>query len=225
MKDLRSFSYPIVAPSILAADKSALLEEIKKAERFGAKYLHIDIMDGIFVPATSFSLDVLQKIHDQHHLLNDVHIMIADPLHDAEKYALAGADNVTFHYEACQKKEDVHETIRRIHQAGARAGLSIKPATPVSVLKDFLEEVDLILLMSVEPGKGGQKFIPESLNRLDEITALLAPLPNRPVIEIDGGINQETAKLSLAHGAEALVAGSYLFGHPDMEERLKEMLR
>lgn len=222
--DLTNISKPIIAPSLLAANREKLVEESKKAELFGAKFLHIDVMDGKFVPNTSFTLEEIRKISHEHSILNDVHLMIEEPYKYIKDYYLAGADLITFHYEACSSDEEVHKTIALIHSFNCYAGLSIKPATPVEKLHPFIDELELILLMSVEPGKGGQKFIPESLDRLDEIRDLLKDKKKKPLIEIDGGINLETGKESLKHGAEVLVAGSYLYGHDDMKERLEGLL-
>ncbi len=222
--NLKEISKPIIAPSLLAADRLNLVSESKKAEAFGAKFLHIDVMDGKFVPNVSFSLDEIKKITHEHSILNDVHLMIEGPYKYIKDYYQAGADLITFHYEACQSPEEIHETIELIHSFGIYAGLSIKPMTDVEKLLPFIDELDLILLMSVEPGKGGQKFIPESLTRLDEIANLLKDKKEKPLIEIDGGINYETGKKALEHGAEVLVAGSYLYGHNDMEERLQNLL-
>ncbi len=224
MKNLKHISYPAIAPSLLSADHSCLADEAKKAEIFGAKYLHIDVMDGVFVPAHSFGLDVVKELANVTSLVHDVHLMIANPEDMVLSYVKAGAELVTFHYEALPDVARIHRLLAKVHEAGANVGLSIKPNTPVSVLKPFLTELDLILLMSVEPGKGGQSFMPASLERLDEIRALCASLSKRPVIEIDGGINDKTAPLALAHGAEVLVAGSYLYGHPDFGGRLRKLL-
>ncbi len=224
MKNLKHISYPAVAPSLLSADPLHLKEEALKAEKAGAQYLHIDVMDGIFVPAHSFGLEVVKELAPVTKLVHDVHLMIANPLEAALAYVEAGAELVTFHYEALPMEAKIHRLIQTIHQAGANVGLSIKPNTPVSVLAPFVNELDLILLMSVEPGKGGQSFLPASLERLDEIRSLFVSSSHHPVLEIDGGINEKTAPLALAHGAEVLVAGSYLYGHPDFEERLRSLL-
>ncbi len=222
--DLKNISKPIISPSLLAANHQSLPEEILKAESFGAKFIHIDVMDCKFVPNLSFSIEEIKNITRGHSLLNDVHLMIEEPYRYIKDYYDAGADLITFHFEALPSEKEIHQTIRLIHSFGIYAGLSIKPNTPTNVLIPFMEELDLILLMSVEPGKGGQKFIEKSLERLDEIEKLKEKTTHKPLIEIDGGINLETGKASLRHHADVLVAGSYLYGHDDMEERIKELL-
>ncbi len=223
MKNLHDYHYPAANPSLLAADKSRIKEEILFAEECGARFIHIDVMDGKFVPATSLSLQFVKDYAHIHHMVNDVHLMIEEPWRYVKDYAEAGADIVTFHYEACPNVDKIEETIENILSGGANVGISIKPNTPVSVLKPYLTRVNLILLMSVEPGKGGQKFMPESLKRLDEIRDLFKQIKpeDRPILEIDGGINENSAKLASSNGAEILVAGSYLYGHDDFKARLQ----
>lgn len=218
--DLATLSKPIIAPSLLAANRNDLVNEAKKAEEDGAKFLHIDVMDGKFVPNTSFTLEEITLLTDKHYLLNDVHLMIEEPDLHIEEYVKAGADLLTFHYEALPE-DRIEHCIDLIHSCNCYAGISIKPNTKVEVLLPYINKVDLILLMSVEPGKGGQKFLPSSLERLDEIQKMLKPLAKKPLIEIDGGIQEITGKDALLHGAEVLVAGSYLYGHSDMKERIE----
>ena len=226
MKDIKNIKTPIISPSLLAANRLDLANETLKVASFGAEFIHIDVMDGKFVSNTSFSLDEIKEITAKSPIINDVHLMIEKPLEHIEEYAKAGASLITFHFEACSSLDEIKECISKIHSFSCFAGLSIKPNTPVEVLKPFINDLDLILLMSVEPGKGGQKFIPSSLDRLKEINVLLSSLPKekRPLIEIDGGINNETGKASLQAGANVLVAGSYLFGHEDMKERIEDLL-
>lgn len=223
MKNLLNYSYPAGNPSLLAADKSKMKDEILFAEECGARFIHIDVMDGKFVPATSLSLEFVKEYSGVHNMVNDVHLMIEEPWKHVKEFAESGADIVTFHYEACPNDEKINETIEKIVEGGANVGISIKPATPVSVLKPYLTKVNLILLMSVEPGKGGQSFIPSSLERLDEIANLLKEIEpsKRPVVEIDGGINENTSKSACLHGAQLLVAGSYLYGHADFKNRIE----
>ena len=210
----------LVAPSILSADFARLGEEIKNIEALGADFLHFDVMDGHFVNNISFGVPVLKSIHGIHHMVNDVHIMISDPLKYAKKFIENGADILTFHYEACHDDHEVHEVIHLIHELGARAGLSIKPGTDVKVIEPFLNHLDLVLIMSVEPGFGGQSFMDNSLEKISYLRKLIDERKLNCFIEVDGGINNETAKLCKDAGVDILVAGSYLFGHEDIKERI-----
>lgn len=195
------------------------------AEKCGAKYIHIDVMDGVFVPnVTEFTPDFVSKYHASHGMVNDVHIMVEDPLVLGPIFAKAGADIVTFHLEACEDPEEVFATIKAIKEAGAKVGISIKPGTPVEALSLFYEEVDLILVMSVEPGKGGQPFIEASTDRIKTIKEEIEKRKLSVLIEVDGGINQNTGALCVNAGADILVAGSYLFGHEDIKDRLEALL-
>jgi ribulose-phosphate 3-epimerase len=226
MKELRALAYPTVAPSLLAADPRHLEAAVAEAVSAKAAYLHIDVMDGLFVPAVSFGVSFVRKIHATHPLVNDTHLMIEKPWEQAAAFAEAGADVVTFHYEACPDREKIDLSIARIKAASCRVGIALKPLTPTRVLEPYLGKVDLVLLMSVEPGKGGQPFLGESLARLSELRALIDGLPRerRPLLEVDGGLNELTGPSCVRAGAEILVAGSYLFGHPDFSNRVRRLL-
>lgn len=202
-----------ISPSLLAADFTQLGRELKKIESGGAQWLHLDVMDGVFVPNISFGLPVIQSLRPVTGLTFDVHLMIQDPLPYVQAFAKAGADYLTFHLEsAC----DPRETIRKIHEAGMKAGISIKPATPVEQLLPFLPELQLVLVMSVEPGFGGQKFMPESLQKIRSIRAAAPDVH----ISVDGGINAETGTLCREAGADVLVAGSFVFGAEDPQKAI-----
>lgn len=213
----------LIAPSILSANFNRLGDEISLVERLGADYLHFDVMDGHFVPNISFGVPILKSIAHTHGMINDVHIMISEPLKYIDKFAEAGADIITFHYEACQSDEEVFKAIELIHEQGIRAGMSIKPHTPVSVIDRFISELDLVLIMSVEPGFGGQSFIYDALEKIKYVREVIDFNDYDCLIEVDGGINGETGQLCKEHGADILVAGSYLFGHEDIQDRMESL--
>ena len=213
----------IVAPSILSADFNHLLEDIKKVEDAGAEYLHFDVMDRHFVPNISFGQPVLKSISHSHHMVNDVHIMISDPFKYAPEFIKAGANILTFHYEACKSDKEVFQVIDLIHDYGAKAGLSVKPNTPIEKVYPFLHSLDMVLVMSVEPGFGGQKFIPESFTKIFKLREKIKEENSKCLIEVDGGINEETAKTCKLAGVDIVVAGSYLFGHDDIKERIEKI--
>ena len=212
-----------VAPSILSADFNNLKDEIKLVESLGAEYLHFDVMDGHFVPNISFGQPVLKCIAHSHSMINDVHIMISEPKRYAKEFVDSGANILTFHFEACKDLKEVEEVIDIIHENGAKAGLSVKPNTPVEAIYPVLHKLDLVLVMSVEPGFGGQKFIPSALDKISKVKKLILEKGYSCLVEVDGGINEETGRLCKEAGVDILVAGSYLFGKSDIEERIKKL--
>ena len=212
-----------VSPSLLAADKNNLGNEIKLAESAGCEYIHWDIMDGKFVPNVSFKASVVKEFSKSHKMVNDVHIMVADPAIEAPMFVGCGADLVTFHIEAVDSIEEANKIIDRLHSLSCKAGISIKPATDVEAVEPILNKVDLVLVMSVEPGKGGQKFMPMALEKIEKLRNIIDKNRLNCLIEVDGGINDETGNMCRKAGADILVAGSYLFGHDDFIERVKKL--
>ena len=198
----------VLSPSILAADFKVLGQEMKKTEENGAAYIHFDVMDGMFVPSISFGMPVLASIHDATEQFMDAHLMVQEPIRYVEAFQKAGADCVTVHLEAC---EDVKTTLDKIHACGMKAGLAVNPETDVKELVPYLEDVEMILIMSVHPGFGGQKFIPESLDKIREVRAMLNEKNLETDIQADGGIYVENVGEVLDAGANVIVAGSALF--------------
>ena len=212
-----------IAPSLLSADKTHLKDEILKVEALGCEYIHWDIMDGIFVPNKSFPVSAVKENAKVHKMVNDVHIMVADPMNVAPEFIEAGADIVTFHYEALECPVCCGKLIKKIHDLGCKAGISIKPKTNVKVLKELVRQVDLVLVMSVEPGKGGQAFIPSALGKIKKLRKWIDKQNLDCLIEVDGGINAETGAKCRKAGVDILVAGSYLYGHDDIKERVESL--
>lgn len=198
----------VLSPSILAADFKILGQEMKKTEENGAAYIHFDVMDGMFVPSISFGMPVLASIHDATEQFMDAHLMVQEPIRYVEAFQKAGADYVTVHLEAC---EDVKTTLDKIHACGMKAGLAVNPETDVKELVPYLEDVEMILIMSVHPGFGGQKFIPESLDKIREVRAMLNEKNLETDIQVDGGIYVENVREVLDAGANVIVAGSAVF--------------
>ena len=208
-----------VAPSILSANFNNLIEEIKSVNN--AKYLHIDVMDGKFVPNITIGPLVMKNFKNEiDNMIMDVHLMIADPDKYAPEFVKAGADIVTFHYEAVKFAD---KTIELIKSLGVKVGISIKPLTDINVLDDLLDKVDLVLIMSVEPGFGGQEFIPSALDKIKYLAEARKKHGYNYLIEVDGGINKETAKLASKAGVDILVAGSYIFKAKDRKRLIEEI--
>ena len=208
----------IVSPSLLSADFLHLSKDIEMVNRSQADWFHLDIMDGVFVPNISYGLPVVSQIKKIATKPLDVHLMIVQP----ERYVLAfhkaGADIVTVQYETCTH---LHRTIQQIKSQGMKAGVSLNPHTPVSLLEDVIEDIDVVLLMSVNPGFGGQSFIEQTINKVDKLKKLIMESNSHTLIEIDGGVNFETGKRLVNAGADALVAGSFVFNSPDPEANIK----
>ncbi len=212
----------IASASILSADFCNLGRDIERAEAAGCEYIHFDVMDGVFVPNISYGIPILKAVSKIVKGTLDVHLMIIDPLKYVKDFADNGADIITFHSEA---ESDVIETINAIHSCGKKAGLAIKPNTPVSDIEQYLDKIDMLLVMTVEPGFGGQGFISETLDKIAEAKKIIDSRGLNVPIQVDGGINAETAELVKKAGAEILVAGSYLFGAADMDAAVEKLVK
>ena len=210
----------ILSPSILSADFGILGQQIEEADKAGAEYIHIDVMDGIFVPSISYGMPVIKSIRKTTKKVFDVHIMITDPIRFIEEFAKCGADIITFHYEST---DDPMAVIDKIHSLGIKAGISIKPGTAVDVLEPYLDKVDMILVMTVEPGFGGQSFIPESIERVKAVRKSLDSKGLNTDIEVDGGIYVSNVKDVLEAGANVIVSGSGVF-NGDITTNVKEFM-
>ena len=213
----------LIAPSILACNCENLIESVESINGY-ADFLHFDVMDGKFVPPTSFDEKLLDELHKHHSLVNDVHLMVVNPDELIDKYANSHADIITVHYEAFDSDEKLIECINHIKNRGIKAGLSIKPNTKVEVIFKFLPLIDLILVMSVEPGYGGQKFMLEAVDKISALRKYIDENNLKTLIEVDGGIKEDTARLVKEAGIDVIVSGTFLFGHKDILKRI-EILR
>lgn len=210
-----------IAPSILSADFSKLGAEIKEVEQGGADYIHVDVMDGHFVPNITIGPLVVEAIKPITTLPLDVHLMIENPDDYIQEFVKAGATIITVHQEACLH---LHRTIESIKEYGIKAGVVINPATPVSLIEEVLPIVDMVLVMTVNPGFGGQSFIPQTLHKIEQLSDLRKKSNLSFEIEVDGGINVDTAKLCVAAGADVLVAGSAIFDQPNRSQAIRDIV-
>ena len=209
-----------IAPSVLACDFSKLGEEIERVEKAGTDFLHLEVMDGMFVPNISFGPDIIGSVRKKSGLVFDVHLMIENPGRYIARFAACGADIITIHYESCDNQKEVLEMIR---EAGKIPSISIKPATPAFVLESLLPYVKMVLVMTVEPGFGGQKFMPDTMESVRALHGMISAGGYSIDIEVDGGIGKETAAIAAAAGANVFVAGSSIFKASDAEKAISDI--
>lgn len=211
---------PIIAPSILSANFAYLAEDIEMINNSEAEWIHIDIMDGVFVPNISFGFPVLKFVAELSEKPLDVHLMIVNPEKFVNEVKALGAHVMNVHFEACPH---IHRVIQQIREAGMEPAVTINPGTPVSLLKDIIRDVYMVLIMSVNPGFGGQKFIEHSVDKVKELRALIEETGSKALIEVDGGVNKETGALLVEAGADVLVAGSAIFSAPDPKRMIVDL--
>jgi ribulose-phosphate 3-epimerase len=209
----------LIAPSVLSADFSRLGEDVEMINRSEADWFHVDVMDGVFVPNISFGFPVIKSIKKLAQKPLDVHLMIVQPERYIKEFKEAGADVLTVQYEACTH---LHRTIYAIKEQGMKAGVALNPHTPVSLLQDVITDLDMVLIMSVNPGYGGQKFIPQAISKLHETKLLIEASRSQAIIEIDGGISLDNAAQVISAGAQVLVAGNAVFSTPDPMDTIRK---
>ncbi|GAO28481.1 ribulose-phosphate 3-epimerase [Geofilum rubicundum] len=211
---------PLIAPSLLAADFTHLAKDIDMINNSEADWFHLDIMDGVFVPNISFGIPIVEAVHALAKKPLDVHLMIVQPERYIETFKKAGAHLLNVHYEA---SPHLHRTIQSIHQQGMKAGVTLNPHTPISVLEEIITDVELVLIMSVNPGFGGQKFIPGSLEKISKLKELILKRNSSALIEVDGGVDDTNAQALVQAGADVLVAGSYVFKAQNPSEAIQKL--